>query len=1643
MRTCVQNIAKIFKKGSENRQMMSKGRNKKSILSIIITLVLVFAMILPDGYVPAYASEESGAVIQTYGKDTGEDSITLYVDDDGMEHTYQWQYSDTKEGIYTDLDTEMYASAQSRELTGLVPTQENWYKCKIDENTYSLPVMAFKNGTTDAELAVEEDNTYAKSLWYISNGSIAYTFSIGIFDILGRYSNAYDGQDYWIGTSYDSNWGIASDTQAEPMADSEYYQNLLSDAKFSFSQSNAHYILVEVVLGNEQHAMTVGADIMLANANITTYSDFASLNAVVEDGVLQQIQLVGAASPDSASATDPAFVFRPVITTPAPSCFYIGECVEDAMYGYAYGYNVPDSNMPEFSNYTTTEIDSQQVATGISGLDSVMTVSWMNLGDNAKVSFEFGIGGAADIGVVDTNGATVGSGNNDEGNGDGAGAEPGAESGSDIFYKTYGKNMGSTITLYIEDEGEHTYQWQVADTKDGEYNDLTDPVNIENTFTEKEITFTPTSEKWYRCKIGEEYSKPVMVIKGDTSDAQHIDRSNSKDLWYVSNDTMAYYVNGNTFDIRGKYSKNSKTYWMNTSYRQTWSIGAHKENEPAPSTSFPNGFSNIKLSFDEEESRIVLIEATVAADYHAVAIGTDTMLGDGNTSGSYSDAASLKAIIENKKLLQVQIVGAKSLKEAVDTDPAFVFRPVTAPDYFWIGAYGHSGSGEAYTYNYGSESYNTNYVFSRLNGEKIVTEVIGADSSMAVSWTNIPEGGTIAFQFSIGSVKDTGAITRSIVTSTSITVEDASENFYYALFSGDGETMVRPWTNAVDDEKRITFSGLNPDTDYIVKNVPASAFDGNPENPEQAPDQAKGEHIKTALSPFTGSGASNPQSLVSATENTITVRNLNPDYIYSLSTTDGAPVDTLEPNASRTVKFTNLKPGTTYLLTAASEENSESDAIEVRTLDGIVINYKSSDCMAVIGEEQMSTISINAESTNGNEVSYTWYRNTRKSSQGAQRVEGTGNTYTIPSDAAIGNYYYYAVLTAPGVSKKTSDFIMVSVRKSVTLSGTVTQNGNPVEGAKCKLTYNVIAEGSNSERTANAVTDGDGNYEFTNILNGMANLVVVKEGDDPESDFDDIGVTMPVNLTDDINVQNVVLPTGNTNTDIEKSTNVVSSVSADLNALLEIEPEAELENDMGITEEDLQVVTDGGRLTIKLDVDDTYDKGYDVSDYREQIIETSNINADEYDFKDVDISVTKTVQTSAVAAPDITTMKELNDLIEVALELPATLRSENLRVFRVHESVLEELTKTPNEFGEYFKLSNDCTRLTLVIKRFSLFTFVKPKVEIISDALESGNTPLIIPAYDISVDITSAEMEVDDELQIHAVVVPLTPENKDLIYESSDESVAIVSEDGLITAVGAGSATITIKSVGGIYKEVKITVSEKQDEEETTEATEEEIEEDLARTYTYKEARKILKSLEDYCFHRLRLGVSKTKKDKLTLKWKEESEADGYMIFGNMCNHDGEKHKMELIETVPAKVHKLTISDLKEDTYYKFRVVAYKLVDGERVAISKTPVIHMPTKGKHGTEKAVLIEKVGKKVYNQEDGISITLAKGKKRMVTASIVTDGKPIDQHRGLVYESTDENIVSVTADGQLQAVGAGECTIYIYAQNGTYNTIDVTVR
>ena len=190
----------------------------------------------------------------------------------------------------------------------------------------------------------------------------------------------------------------------------------------------------------------------------------------------------------------------------------------------------------------------------------------------------------------------------------------------------------------------------------------------------------------------------------------------------------------------------------------------------------------------------------------------------------------------------------------------------------------------------------------------------------------------------------------------------------------------------------------------------------------------------------------------------------------------------------------------------------------------------------------------------------------------------------------------------------------------------------------------------------------------------------------------------------------------------------------------------------------------------------------------------------------------------------------------------------------------------------------------------------------------------------------------------------------------------------------------------------------------------------------------------DTSYSRLRLRIPKSTKTTNVLKWTRESGADGYVIYGNKCNTSQHTYKMVQKVVIPnGATTTWTDKKLQKATYYKYYIKAYKLVDGKKVWLAKSKVVHSTTTGgKYGNAKAVKVNKT-----------AASLAVGKTFTIKAEQILKDLPILKHTEIQFESSNSKVASVNRKGIIKAKKKGTCTIYVYAQNGIYKKLKVTVK
>ena len=373
--------------------------------------------------------------------------------------------------------------------------------------------------------------------------------------------------------------------------------------------------------------------------------------------------------------------------------------------------------------------------------------------------------------------------------------------------------------------------------------------------------------------------------------------------------------------------------------------------------------------------------------------------------------------------------------------------------------------------------------------------------------------------------------------------------------------------------------------------------------------------------------------------------------------------------------------------------------------------------------------------------------------------------------------------------------------------------------------------------------------------------------------------------------------------------------------------------------------------------------------------------------------------TGIKVSPDTLTLTKKDETAQLTAEVTPSYADNK----RVTWQSSDEKVATVDENGKVTAVGNGTATIT-------------------ATSVSGSYTAIVSVTVKIPVEIQKLTIEAEKETltkigESTELKVKIEPENADLqklIWKSHNEKVAITDENGKVTAVGNGTAEITVTTEDGkITAAIMITV--KVPDEPTINNT--------------------------TGFRRLRARSVKQTKTSVTLQWNIIKDADGYFIYGNRCNTGTKSYKYRKLATITGgDISTWTQKDLKKGTYYKYVVKAYRLVNGKKVVTDTSISVHAVTGGgKYGNAKAVSVTQIG----NKRNVSKITLKMGKTAQIKAKEVKKDKKIERHRKLCYESSNTKVATVTPDGLIRATGKGTCTIWVYAQNGIYKALKITVK
>ena len=257
----------------------------------------------------------------------------------------------------------------------------------------------------------------------------------------------------------------------------------------------------------------------------------------------------------------------------------------------------------------------------------------------------------------------------------------------------------------------------------------------------------------------------------------------------------------------------------------------------------------------------------------------------------------------------------------------------------------------------------------------------------------------------------------------------------------------------------------------------------------------------------------------------------------------------------------------------------------------------------------------------------------------------------------------------------------------------------------------------------------------------------------------------------------------------------------------------------------------------------------------------------------------------------------------------------------------------------------------------------------------------IMPVASITLNITEKTLEEGETINLTASVLPANASNKSLAWTSSDENIATVDANGLVTAVKEGTATITAKATDGSNVSAKCTIKVKAPVV-------------LVEGITLNATEQTLTEGETFA---LTASVTPENATNKSLAWTSSDEN---------------------VATVDANG---LVTAVKEGT----ATITAKANDGSNASAQCTITVKAAV---------VLVEGITLNATEQ------TLTVGETFALTASVLPENAT---NKSLVWTSSDENVATVDANGLVTAVKEGTATITAKANDGSNVSAKCTIK
>lgn len=349
------------------------------------------------------------------------------------------------------------------------------------------------------------------------------------------------------------------------------------------------------------------------------------------------------------------------------------------------------------------------------------------------------------------------------------------------------------------------------------------------------------------------------------------------------------------------------------------------------------------------------------------------------------------------------------------------------------------------------------------------------------------------------------------------------------------------------------------------------------------------------------------------------------------------------------------------------------------------------------------------------------------------------------------------------------------------------------------------------------------------------------------------------------------------------------------------------------------------------------------------------------------------------------TLTRSNALIKIQIPLKdASLGRSGYIVYRHHEGNVETVSTTANEQGEYFEVDQEKKMLTLHVKNYCLYVLAAdPAAPAPTPTVPSGPiwypTPTAVPTVE-----PTTEPTVEPQVTTEPTIEPTA--------EPSKEPEA------------------TVVPTAGPTQEPQTTV------QPTAEPKQEKV---------------VVK--------KMLLEATKIKSTSTKLVWDKLPDADGYDLYQSKCNTGTKTYKIKFTKTFKSgEKHTYMLKGLKKGIWYKNKIYAWKMIDGKKVIIGKSLIVHHYHK--KNNDKSKWGNPTGIKLSKNK----LSIKKGKTAKLSAKALSSGKNLGKHgKRIRYVVSNTKVASVSANGKVKGKKKGTCTVYVVAQSGLKKKVKVTVK